>query len=35
MHLKSTTLIGAGMGICAGMLGCETTPHILKDALIS
>ena len=35
MHLKVTTLIGAGMGICAGMGGCETAPHALKKVLAS
>ncbi len=34
MNKKTIKLIGAAMGNCAGMSGCETAPHVLKQHLV-
>ena len=32
---KSITLVGAAIGICAGIEGCEVAPYVLKQALFN
>ncbi len=35
MSQKSIVLLGAAMGTCAGVTGCETAPHVMEKSMVN